>query len=71
MFVPLLPFPLPGMQVAVEPLDHADRVTWIVIGVVAAAFFVWGFRRGTPTIRRLARPAFLYRSPARAESELS
>lgn len=71
MFVPLLPLPLPGMQLDLQPLDMAGRVTWIAIAALGVAFFVWGYRSGAPTIRSQAKPAFFYRSPSRAESELS
>lgn len=71
MFVPLLPLPLPGMQLDLQPLDMAGRVTWIAIVGLGVAFFLWGYRCGTSTIRSQAKPAFFYRSPARAESELS
>lgn len=55
MFVPLLPLPLPGMQLVIQPLDQASRVTWIAIVAVGAVFFLWGYRSaiaGDPLSRK-------------------
>jgi hypothetical protein len=71
MFVPLLPLPLPGMQLVIEPLDGTHRVTLILAGVTAAAFFLWGLRCGPSFARRRPNPLILLGSWKRAESELS
>jgi hypothetical protein len=47
MFVPLLPLPLPGMHLVIEPLDETARWTSIVVAVGAAAVLLGGFRERT------------------------
>jgi hypothetical protein len=71
MFVPLLPLPLPGMQLVIEPLDGASRVTLILVGVAAAAFFLWGLRCGPSFARHRPKSGILFGSWKRVESELS
>lgn len=70
MFVPLLPLPLPGMQLVIEPLDGASRVTLILVGVAAAAFFLWGLRCGPSFARHRPKSGILFGSWKRVESEL-
>jgi hypothetical protein len=48
MFVPLLPLPLPGMRLVIEPLDETARWTSIVVAVGAAAVLLGGFLFRTP-----------------------
>ena len=71
MFVPLLPLPLPGMRLVIEPLDGTSRAMLILAGVTAAAFFLWGMRCGPPSARCRPKSAILLGSWKRAESELS
>jgi hypothetical protein len=70
MFVPLLPMPLPGMQLVIEPLDGASRVMLIMTGVTAASFFLWGFRCGPSFARHRPKFGILFGSWKRVESEL-
>ncbi len=71
MFVPLLPLPLPGMRLVIEPLDGTSRVTLILASVMAAACFLWGLRWGPPFARRRPKSAIFFGSWKRAERELS
>jgi len=48
MFVPLLPLPLPGMRLVIEPLDETARWTSITVAVGAAAILLAGFLFRTP-----------------------
>jgi hypothetical protein len=71
MFVPLLPLPLPGMQLVIEPPVGASRVMLILTGVTAVTFFLWGFRCGPSFARHRPKFGIVFGSWKRVESELS